>query len=55
MEIDPKATIDVGLRTRVVDCQGSRRLEGLILEDAATGARSQVPAAVVVVLIFPAR
>ena len=43
--------IEIRLGTRLVDGQGRHRLEGLVLEDAATGAPAAVAAAALFVLI----
>jgi thioredoxin reductase (NADPH) len=43
--------IEVRLRTRVVDGRGEDRLEGLTLEDVATGEREEVQAAAIFVMI----
>jgi thioredoxin reductase (NADPH) len=43
--------ISARTKTQVVDAHGAQRLEGLILEDAQTGAREEVEAAAVFVLI----
>ena len=49
-QLDATPNVAVRLRTRVVDGQGTGRLEALVIEDAA-GAREEVPAAAVFVLI----
>jgi thioredoxin reductase (NADPH) len=50
-QIAATPTIEVRLRTHVVDGQGTVRLEGLTLEDDQTGRREQVVAAAVFVMI----
>jgi thioredoxin reductase (NADPH) len=50
-QIQATPNIDVRLQTRVVDGRGEYRLEGLVLEQSATGQREDVPAAAVFVLI----
>jgi thioredoxin reductase (NADPH) len=50
-QIEATRNVEVRLQTRVVDGRGSRRLEGLVLENSATGQREEVPAAAVFVLI----
>ena len=50
-QIQATPNIDVRLQTRVVDGRGEYRLEGLVLEQSATGQREEVPAAAVFVLI----
>jgi thioredoxin reductase (NADPH) len=50
-QIDAAATIDVRLRTRVVDGRGDSRLEGLTLEHTGSGRRDEVPAAAVFIMI----
>jgi thioredoxin reductase (NADPH) len=50
-ELATKPTIEVRLRTRVVDGRGDQRLEGLVVEDSGTGRREDLPAAAMFVLI----
>jgi thioredoxin reductase (NADPH) len=50
-QIEAAATIDVRLRTRVVDGRGDSRLEGLTLEHTGSGRRDEVPAAAVFIMI----
>ena len=50
-QIEAAPTIDVKLRTRLVDGHGQSRLEGLTLEDTQTGRLEEVPAAAVFILI----
>jgi thioredoxin reductase (NADPH) len=50
-QIRSTRNISVKTRTQVVDAYGKQRLEGLLLEDAETGAREDVQAAGVFVLI----
>jgi thioredoxin reductase (NADPH) len=50
-EIEATPNVEVRLQTRVVDGRGDFRLEGLTLEDTRTGAREEVPAAAIFVLI----
>src|ERR687886_36587 len=50
-QIQATPNIKVRLQTRVVDGRGEYRLEGLVLEQSATGQREEVAAAAVFVLI----
>lgn len=50
-QIQSTPTISVRTRTQVVDASGGQRLEGLVLEQGQTGAREDVQAAAVFVLI----
>ena len=51
MQIRSTPNISVRTKTHVVDAYGAQRLEGLVLEDAQTGAREDVQASAVFVLI----
>jgi thioredoxin reductase (NADPH) len=50
-QIEAAPSIDVRLRTRLVDGRGDNRLQGLTLEDTQTGRREEVSAAAVFILI----
>jgi thioredoxin reductase (NADPH) len=50
-EIGARPNIDVRLRTLTVGGRGNFRLEGLVLEDAVSGKREEVPAGAAFVLI----
>jgi thioredoxin reductase (NADPH) len=50
-QIDATENISVRLHSRIVDARGTDRLEALAVEDVRTGARDEVPAAAVFVLI----
>jgi thioredoxin reductase (NADPH) len=50
-EIEAHEGITVRLRTRVVDCRGDRRLEALVLHDAASDETEEVPAGALFLLI----
>jgi thioredoxin reductase (NADPH) len=50
-QIETLPNIEVRLRTEVVDARGGRRLEGLILRNAETGATEDAPAAAIFLLI----
>ena len=50
-QIQSTPTVFVRTNTQVVDAHGGQRLEGLVLEDRETGAREEVQAAAVFVLI----
>jgi thioredoxin reductase (NADPH) len=50
-EIEAHPGIEVRLRTRVVDCRGTRRLQALVLRDDAAGETEEVPAGALFLLI----
>jgi thioredoxin reductase (NADPH) len=50
-QLQATPNIDIRLRTRVADGKGEDRLESLTVEHVATGAREEVPAAAVFILI----
>jgi thioredoxin reductase (NADPH) len=50
-EIGTRPNIEVRVRTRVVDGIGGQRLEGVVVEDARTAGREELPAAAMFVLI----
>jgi thioredoxin reductase (NADPH) len=50
-EIEAHPAIAVRLRTRVVDCRGTRRLQALVLHDAASDQTEEVPAGALFLLI----
>ena len=50
-EIAAQDNIDVRLHTKIIDGYGSRRLEGLVLQDSAGGETETIPATALFVLI----
>jgi thioredoxin reductase (NADPH) len=50
-EIEARPNVDVRLHTRVVGCRGERRLDGLVLHDAASGETWEAPAGALFLLI----
>lgn len=50
-EIETKGNIDVRLHTKIAGGRGTQRLEGLVVEDTASGKRQTLPATALFVLI----